>query len=252
MFRQYLWQGLQAGLAAGLVFGLCLALVGNPLIGFAEAVGHGAEGSHEGGHSHEGGDAGHADHAVSPLVTSLVSIGGGVLWGILLGIVGFGAVFYFLEPAIPGTGATRQYVLAAAGFVTVAGGPWLALPPQPGGLEQSLPQETRMLVYGGMLVAGAVACLASGALYNRLAANRHRFVAVAVALVPLAGLVVLGTLAPANTLSGDVPPAVLAAFRGFALLSQTALWLTMATTHAWLHGATTRTSSVKADIQPAD
>jgi len=119
MFRAYVERGLLAGAAGGLTFGLFVALVGNPLVHAIEEMGH--------DHSH--GAGGHEASVVSEATTSVASIGGGVLWGLLLGTVVFGLGYYVLEPAIPGTGATKRYVLAAAGFVTVSGAPWLVSPP---------------------------------------------------------------------------------------------------------------------------
>lgn len=246
MIRTYLWRGLKAGALAGLALGLVVALVGNPLLGFAESVGHdeaetAGSHDHEGGHDEAGADSheganGHNEegHAVSATVTNAVSVGGGVLWGLLLGVVVFGIGFFFLEPTIPGTGASKSFLLAGAGFVTVAGSPWLVLPPQPG-LEQSLPQDARFLWFGVMAVAGAAVCLSSFVLYSRLATGNPTAVAATVALFPFSVLAVLAVVAPVNTLSGSVPELVVRAFQGVTVLGQAVLWGTMAATHAWFH-----------------
>ncbi|PSQ32444.1 hypothetical protein BRD09_03565, partial [Halobacteriales archaeon SW_10_68_16] len=141
MLRSYVERGVLAGAAGGLTFGLFVAVVGNPLVGYVEELGHAGDGGHQA-----------AEGFLSETVTNLGSVGGGVLWGLLLGAIFFGAVYYFLEPAIPGEGATKRYVLAGAGFLTVSGAPWLALPPVAPGMEQSLPTQTRLLIYGGMMI----------------------------------------------------------------------------------------------------
>lgn len=221
MLTNYVLRGMKAGVVAGVAFGLFVALVGNPLIGYAETF---EESGHGGG------------PVVTGAVTTLVSIGGGVLLGILIGAVFLGAVFYFLEPAIPGEGGTKSYLMAAAGFVTVSGAPWLVLPPQPPGVEQSLPVETRLPLYMGMMVAGAVACGLSGYAFNRLRVRSGRPAAFVGALVPLGLLLVVATVAPANAVSGPIPGDLAAVFRTITGTGQVGLWFVLASVHAWLLG----------------
>lgn len=250
MIRAYLWRGLKAGVLAGLAFGLFVALAGNPLIGFAEGIGaddHGvADGHHHDHAAGDGADGHEGGHAVSMAVTNVVSVGGSMLWGLLLGVLVFGVVFYFLEPVLPGTGAVRSFVLAGAGFVTLAGSPWLVMPPQPG-VEQSLPEDARFLWYAIMAIAGAVVCLLSFWLYDRLEAGNHPAVAGAIALLPFSLLGVLALVAPANTFGGAVPDTIVRAFQGVVVLGQVALWGTMATAHAWLHQQD-RTGTAESDF----
>jgi len=225
MFRSYVERGLCAGAAGGLAFGLFVAVIGNPLVGHAEKLGHAGEES--GVH---GGES-----VVSDAVANLVSVGGGVLWGLFLGTVAFGAVYYFLEPAIPGTGATKRYVLAAAGFVTASGAPWLVLPPQPAGVEAALPTGTRILWYGGMVAAGAAVCLFAGYAYQRLTARgTGRPTAALAALAPFASLAVPVAVAPTTAAAGDTPAGMVAAYRGFVVFGQATLWFVLASAHAWL------------------
>lgn len=237
---RYLRRGLLAGLLAGVAFGVFLALVGNPLSGYAEDLGHGephvAEGDHGAEAAHE--EASHEkpahDAAVSRAVTELVGLGGGVLWGVLLG-AGFGLAYFLLEPAIPGARAARSLVLAGAGFVVVSGAPWLALAPIPAGVEQALPTETRQLWYGVMALAGAIACGAGGALYHRLrGVGTRRALAATAALLPLSALPLLALFAPANPTTTELPAAVAAAYRGHVIVGQAGLWLALGVAHAWL------------------
>jgi predicted cobalt transporter CbtA len=160
MLVEYLKYGLKAGVIAGIALGLFMVFVGNPLVGAAELFeeGHDADDGH--GAEASGGDGG---VAISVAVTNTVSIAGAVAMAVLLGAV-FGVAYYVLEPAIPGAGDTQSYLLAAAGFVTVSGAPWLVLQPQPPGVEGALATDARMTIYAGMMVAGLVTCgLALGA-----------------------------------------------------------------------------------------
>lgn len=192
MLTKYVLRGMKAGVVAGLAFGVFVALVGNPLIGYAETF----------------EKSGHGGGPVVPgAVTTVVSIAGGILFGILLGAVVLGVAFYFLEPVIPGEGGTKSYLLAAAGFVTISGAPWLVLPPQPPGVEQALPVGTRLGLYLVMMVAGAVVCGVAGCVFNRLRAWYGRPLAFVGALVPLGLLLVVATISPTNPVSARFPSA---------------------------------------------
>jgi predicted cobalt transporter CbtA len=226
MFAEYVTRGVKAGVVAGLAFGLLVALVANPLVGYADELGHGASAAN---HGHESGDA------TGPLsVGNAVSVVSGVLWAVLLGGGVFGVAYYFLEPAIPGTGATKSYVLALAGFVTVSGAPWLVLPPQPPGLEQSLPVRTRLLLYGGMMVAGALACLLAGFAYARLRPTRGRVVAVLGSALPVALLAVPAVAAPTNAVESALPAELTTGLAGMVVFGQALLWALLAGVHARL------------------
>jgi hypothetical protein len=219
MSGEYLERGALAGVTGGVVYGLFLATVGNSFVGGLETF--------ESGHSHGGGPA------LSELTTAAASVGGGVLWGVLFGVGVFGIGYYFFEPALPGTGVTKRFALAAAGFLTVSGAPWLVLPPQPPGVEQALPTETRLLWYGGMMAVGAGVVGLCG-IANRWTTGRRRSVAVAATAAPLALLVVPVLLAPANPVTGDVPPSLVAAYRWTVVFGQLTLWATVAAVHGWL------------------
>ncbi|MFC7019745.1 MULTISPECIES: CbtA family protein [Haloarcula] len=219
MSRGLLERGALAGVAGGLVYGLFLATVGNAFTAGLETF--------ESGHSHGGGPV------VSGLTTAAVSVGGGVLWGLLFGVAVFGLGYYVFEPALPGDGAVTRLVLAAAGFLVVSGAPWLVLPPQPPGVEQALPTETRLLWYGGMMAVGASVVGLCGLAYRRTPHRRPGVHAV-VTLAPLAVLAIPVVLAPANPVHGDVPGALVVAYRWTVVFGQLLLWATLAGVHSWL------------------
>ncbi|MFB6206386.1 MAG: CbtA family protein [Haloglomus sp.] len=239
MLSAYALRGLKAGVVAGLAFGLFVVLVASPLVAVAEErAGHHAEGG-EHGSEHAAHEAANGHVAVGPLAVPTTVLGtltdllGGVGWGALLG-VGFGVVYYLLEPAIPGAGDVPVFLLGAAGLVTISGAPWLAVPPQPPGVEGAS-LDVRGLWYGGALLAGAVACLASGACYRRLTASgRDSRLSALVAALPLAALLGLAVVSPVATGSGPSGPFA-AAYRGVVLAGQVGLWLVLTTTFARLH-----------------
>ncbi|MFB6223389.1 MAG: CbtA family protein [Haloarcula sp.] len=218
MAADYLERGAVAGVAGGLVYGLFVATVGNAFTKGLETFEHG----------HGGGGP-----VVSELTTTVASIGGGVLWGLLFGVAVFGMAYFFLEPAIPGSGATKRLALAAAGFMTVSGTPWLVLPPQPPGVEQALGTETRLVWYAGLMALGAVVAVLAGLAYRRTK-NRHTAVTLGAMALPLALLAVPVAVAPANPVHGDVPATLVAAYRWTVVFGQLLLWATIAGVHAWL------------------
>ncbi|WP_302081825.1 CbtA family protein [Salinibaculum rarum] len=231
MLAATLTRGVKAGLVAGVVFALFVVLVANPLVVYADGLGHTGGAAHHGGGHHADG---HHASIASMAISHGVSVASAALWGVLLGGVVFGVGFYFLEPAIPGSGATKSYILAAAGFVTVSGAPWLVLPPVSPGIEQSLATTTRLLWYGGMMVAGALTCLLSGYAYIRLSESRGRFVGVAGALAAFGLLAVPALLAPTSTTQGALPATLQSGIAGLVVFGQVLLWLALAATHAQL------------------
>jgi len=218
MLAGYASRGLKAGVVAGAAFGLFVALVGAPLVELSEAV--------VAGHDHV-----HGEHA--PLLGTATSVVAGVLWGLLAGGC-FGVVYYFAEPALPGGTDAGSYLLGVAGFVTVAGAPWLVLPPRPAGLEAPFATDVRLFWFAAMMVAGATACVLALVAYRRVR-SRGRRIALVAAAVPFALPVVLAAVAPnATVAAGAADPALVAAYRGVVALGQVALWGTLATTHAHL------------------
>jgi hypothetical protein len=219
MIVDSLKRGLAAGVVAGLAYGLFMALVGNPLVEHLEHLAH-----HDGGHGHD------HSHAVSELTTAIVSIGSGVLWGVLLGAA-FGVAYYLFEPALPGTGSAKAYILAGASFLTISGVPWLALPPAAPGTEQALATDVRLTIYGGLMILGATICILSIAAYRSARDEYGRFAAVGLATAPLALCVVPIVLVPTNVLTA---PELAGVFLWLVTFSQIALWVVIAGVYAWL------------------
>ncbi|RRJ33704.1 CbtA family protein [Halocatena pleomorpha] len=222
MFTEYVTRGAKAGVVGGVAFGLFIALVGNPLIGYAETFEH----SH--GHS----------STVSDTVAAVVSVVGGVLLGVLLGIVVFGAIYYFLEPVLPGGSMDAEsYLLGGAGFITISGAPWLALPPQPPGVEQSLSVDVRIAWYALMMGAGALSCGLAGYVYRRLRRrfdDRSRAIAAFGATTMFGVLPVVALVAPANSVTGPIPSELATVIRAVTAMGQVGFWFVLATAHAWL------------------
>ncbi len=208
-------RGVGAGAVAGVAYGLFVALVATPAIAFAETF--------EAGHGHESG---------IDLVAAAPSVVGGGLFGLLLGAA-FGVVYYLFEPALPGATDTRNYLLAAAGFVTVSGAPWLALPPQAPGAEYALGSDARLVIYAGMMALGALACALSALAWRRTEGTAT-VARAAAALLPFGLVVAAAFFAPTASSSGPIPDGLATAYRGLVVVGQVLLWMTLATAHTWL------------------
>ncbi|QCS42141.1 CbtA family protein [Natrinema versiforme] len=238
MLVDYLERGVLAGAIAGIVYGTYMAVVANPLIGYMETVAAGGDHAHEAGeHAHEAGEHAHAAgehaHAVSEATTAAVSVGSGVLWGILLGGA-FALAFYFLEPALPGRGRVKTYVLAGAGFLTVSVAPWLVLPPTTPGAEQAFDPTLRIAIYAGLMAVGALVAALSIYGYRRVSARSRQLGGVAAAIPIVALVAVTAIAAPTIVESGSMPAELVTAFRGLTALSQAALWAFVAGCFGWL------------------
>lgn len=211
-------RGVAAGTVVGLLYGLFTAAVVHPLTaGFAELGHH--------GHSH----AGEQGHVVSETTTALVSVGGGVLWGIALGAA-FGLSYYFLEPALPGTVAVRPYVLAAGGFLSVSGAPWLVLPPVAPGMDHQLAVSTRVQLYAGMMLVGVALTALAVLVYRRFGTRDPRRGVVAGLTPVVAVALVAVAFGPTTATSGTLSPELVAAYRGLVVFGQVGLWAGLAGT----------------------
>ncbi|WP_178915685.1 CbtA family protein [Natronomonas gomsonensis] len=216
-------RGAIAGAVGGGAYGLYVALVGNPLVEHAEELAH-----HGHGHGHEA-------TVVADGVTSVVSVGGSAALGLLFGLVVFGFVGYLLEPALPDRGGS--YLLGLGGFLTVSGVPWLVLPPAAPGVETTVATDFALSLYVGLMAVGAVACLASGWVYHRLA-EYGRPVGTAAALAVFVTTVgVAAFAAPSPGYESTLPATFEAAYVGSVVVGQLGLWGIAAATHSRLDTA---------------
>jgi hypothetical protein len=207
--------GVAAGALAGLAYGLFTWLVVSPVVGHMERLA-----SHGGDHAHG------AAPAAGETATTVISAGGGVLWGVLLGAA-FGAAYHLFEPALPG-GESRPYVLAGAGFLAASVAPWTVFPPAAPGMEPLYGSSLRAALYLGLVGVGALVAAASVLGYARARRARGRAVGALVAALPLAALGVLSVIAPPTLAAGSAPAGLAAAFRWLVAFSQAGLWALIA------------------------
>lgn len=218
----YLKRGILAGGVAGIAYGLFMAFVANPLTEYI----------HHAGHDH-GHHAAESARVVAESTTTLVSIGGGLLWAVFLGGV-FGLAMFVFEPALPGGHTVRRYVLAGCGFLTVSVTPWLVVPPAAPVAEHLYPIDTRLAIYGGLVVLGAAVSAVAIESYRRTAA-RHRLLGIAIGVAPVVGtMLVLPVLTPTVVTHPGLSIDLVAAYVAMVVVGQAGLWLLIATTFDWL------------------
>jgi hypothetical protein len=227
-------RGALAGAAGGGAYGLYTALVGNPLVEYADGL---ARGGHE--HAAHGADEA---SLVGETATQAASVAGGVALGVVFGLVVFGLAAYLFEPALPDRGGS--YLLGLAGFTTASGVPWLVLPPAAPGVERAIATDAALVLYAGLMAVGGVACLAAGWTYHRLSARRNATAAAAGLAVfgAAVGLAVL--VAPAPGYESALPPAFEAAYVGVVVVGQLGLWGVAAAVHERLDAAAEPTPTV--------
>jgi len=210
---EYLKRGIAAGSLAGTFYRLFIWRIMNPLVVYMERL------SSYGGNTEEA-------HILSEPLSVMISTGGGVLWGSLLGTA-FGFAYFVLEPTLPGN-RVKVYSLAAAGFMAVSGVPWLVLPPSVPGIDHQFGIEIRIIVYGLMMILGALAVVGSVTAYSRAADTAGRAMALGVAVFLFVLLVLLGLIAP-SPFGGDLPGELVTAFRWLVMFGQAGLWIVIAT-----------------------
>jgi hypothetical protein len=216
--------GAIAGAVGGGAYGLYVALVGNPLVAHAEELAH---------HGHEHGH-GHGTTVVADGVTSVVSVGGSAALGLLFGLVVFGFVGYLLEPALPDRGGS--FLLGLGGFLTVSGVPWLVLPPAAPGVETAMSTDFALYLYAGLMAVGAVACIASGWVYHRLAEYGQPVGTAAALVVFVTTVGIAAVVTPSPGYESGVPTTLEAAYIGTVVVGQIGLWGVTAAVHEGLAG----------------
>ena len=218
MFSSYLKRGGVAGLAGGLIFGAYTGFIIGPLITVAETF----EQSHE--------LRSHGTSFITSVTTTTTSITAGILWGIFLGVLVFGVIYFFIEPLLPGVEGIKSYVIAGGGLLSLSGAPWLILPPQPPGADQSLPTDIRIIIYIVMIVVGVVTFGLSISAWRRLD-NRLKYLGAA---LPIVILVFISITTSVNPITTSLPTSFVALFQAIVTTGQLILWSVTAIVHAKL------------------
>ena len=216
--RNFLVRGLLAGLVAGLVtFGVAY-LVGEPSVNASIALEDSA---------HGGGGAELVPRSLQSTVGLLTgTLVAGVTLGGLVGVITAFALGRLGRLRVRGVSVS----VAAIGFVSVSLLPFLAYPPNPPAVGHSETIGTRTALYFTMLaisiIAAVTAVLVGRKLADRWGAWYATLAAIAGYLVVMVAAIAL--LPTYNEVPAHFPATVLYEFRVASLITQLALWGTLA------------------------
>ncbi|TKV57296.1 hypothetical protein FDO65_17350 [Nakamurella flava] len=186
-------------------------------------------------------ETGH-DHSHEDMFSRTTQEIGGVLGVVIAGVVFavvVGSVFALVRHRLPGgTDGARTAVLAAVGFGVFALLPALKIPANPPAVGDPVTVGIRTAIYGAVLVCGIVIALAVAALVGALRARGSAGGAVAAAalglVVVLVTVVMVALPDSPDTISADVPAAVVWNFRLASLGQLAVLWAVLGVAAGWL------------------
>jgi predicted cobalt transporter CbtA len=226
-----------AGAAAGIASGLWALIVTERTITPALDIEE-ARNASEAGHAHE-----------EELVGRGMQLFGGFLGTVIAAVVFslvVAVVYAAVRDRLPGrTDVSRFSVLAAVGFGVFALLPAVKIPANPPAVGDPDTVGTRTAIYGATLLLGVVTALAVAAVVSALRRRGTGSSATAAAAVAVGAVMValIVLLVPGNpdTISADVPAAVVWNFRLASLGQLAVLWTTLALAGGWLVDRLVRT-----------
>jgi predicted cobalt transporter CbtA len=220
--RNFLVRGLLAGLVAGLVaFGVAYA-VGEPSVNASIAI---EDSAHDGAHG--GGGAELVPRSLQSTVGLLTgTLVAGVTLGGLVGVITALALGRLGRLGVRGV----SVFVAGIGFVSLSLLPFLAYPPNPPAVGHSETIGTRTALYFTMLAISIIAAITAVLVGRKLA---DRWGAWYATLAVVGGYLVviitaIALLPTYNEVPADFPATVLYEFRVASLVTQLALWSTLA------------------------
>ena len=212
-FLSILKAGIVTGIVAGAALGGLLLLFLTPLILEAETYEVQIPDSH-------------------PLIPGNIvhfwTFAGAIMLGVLYSII-FTFVYTMVQHRIPVKNAEfKGLVLALNGFLVAALVPSLYLPPNPPGIETSLPVMTRQSIFFAIMVAGILASIAFWMIYSRLSGKYNPMSGVSIGAVVFVAIIITAfLLAPSNSNIPLIPSDLLWKYRVESLGAMLAFWAIM-------------------------
>lgn len=212
-FLSILKAGISTGIIAGAALGGLLLLFLTPLIMEAETYESQIPDFH-------------------PLIPGNIvhfwTFAGAIMLGILYSII-FTFVYTMVQDRIPVKNTQfKALVLALNGFFVAALVPSLYLPPNPPGIETSLPVMTRQSIFLIMIIAGILASIPFWMIYSRLSRKYNPMSGLSIgAVVFIAIIITPFLLVPSNSNIPSIPSDLLWKYRLESLGAMFAFWATM-------------------------
>ena len=153
---------------------------------------------------------------------------GAIMLGILYSII-FTFVYTMVQHSIPVKNTQfKGLILALNGFLVAVLIPSLYLPPNPPGIETSLPVMTRQSIFLAIIIAGILASIAFWMIYSRLSRKYNPMSGLSIgAFVFVAIIITAFLLVPSNSNISSIPSDLLWKYRVESLGAMFAFWATM-------------------------
>jgi len=209
-FLSILKAGIVTGIAAGASLGVLLLLFLTPIIMEAETYEVQVPDFHP---------------LISRNIVHFWTFAGAVMLGILYSVI-FTFVYTIVQHRIPvGDAQFRGLILALNGFLVAVFVPSLWLPPNPPGIETSLPVMTRQSIFFALIIAGILASIVFWMIYSRLSLKYNPLSGVSIgAFVFVVVIVTVFLLLPSNSNISLIPSDLLWKYRVESLGAMFAFW----------------------------
>jgi len=221
--------GVSGGLISGAALGGLLLLFLTPLILEAETYEVRIPDSHP---------------LISRNVVHFWTFAGAIMLGILCSII-FTFTYTMVQHRIPVENAQfKGLILALNSFLVAVFIPSLYLPPNPPGIETSLPVMTRQSIFFAIIIAGILASIAFWTIYSRLSLKDNPMFGLSIgAFAFVAIIITVFLLVPSNSNIPSIPSDLLWKYRIESIGAMFAFWVIMGVVvnsmldHFRLHGS---------------
>ncbi len=212
-FLSILKAGIFTGIIAGAALGGLLLLFLTPLIMEAETYESQIPDSH-------------------PLIPGNIvhfwTFTGAIMLGILYSII-FTFLYTMVQHSIPVKNTQfKGLILALNGFLVAVLVPSLYLPPNPPGIETSLPVMARQSIFFAIIIAGILASIAFWIIYSRLSRKYNLMSGLSIGAFAFVAIIITAfLLVPSNSNIPSIPSDLLWKYRVESLGAMFAFWAIM-------------------------
>ncbi len=212
-FLSILKAGIFTGLIAGTALGGLLLLFLTPLIMEAETYEVQIPDSHP---------------LISKNIVHFWTFAGAIMLGLLYSII-FTFVYTLVQHRIPVKNTQfKGLILALNGFLVAVLVPSLYLPPNPPGIETSLPVTARQSIFIAIIIAGILGSLIFWTIYPRLSRKYNPMLGLSLGVLAFVAIIITAfLLMPSNSNMPSIPSDLLWKYRVESLGAMSALWAVM-------------------------
>lgn len=212
-FLSILKAGIFTGVIAGTALGGLLLLFLTPLLMEAETYEVQIPDSHP---------------LISRSVVHFWTFAGAIMLGILYSVI-FTFVYTMVQHRIPVKNAQfKGLILALNSFLVAVFIPSLYLPPNPPGIETSLPVMTRQSIFFAIIIAGILASIAFWTIYSRLSLKYNPMFGLSIGALAFVAIIITAfLLVPSNSNIPSIPSDLLWKYRIESLGAMFAFWAIM-------------------------